>query len=359
MGYVDKRNYANRKTIKLMATSIEKNTKKLKFERLAKLVEERDSLFEHQENQKAELGLNDDGSSNIFCRGGRVKKPLGGTVDLGQLFGNAYESSFGPNINMVGNDLNYITPGNSSPYIKSTSEALDMSLNPQLAYPQSTPASSAPVGPGINRAGGDFNWWDAASYGAQLAGPLYNIGKGLSGAKKMDAQNYYNTLANPAMAELRDNTRYNAGPELQNIANIYSGARRNVASGGAQSTGSLFQRYAQLAANEAQAVSPVHSKKQNMEAQWKIDRKARLSNLMAQLGADKAATKLNVELMNQRAQAVQSQYLGRGLTDLGNFAQVQQQMANQKQRDSLVPDILKTTFQSVAPYMGNLFNNLG
>jgi hypothetical protein len=197
--------------------------------------------------------------------------------------------------------------------------------------------------------------WNKIGNIAETAGayaPIaYNLGKGLFGkSKKINPYDYYNPYENEVKS-LMSGRRYDVEPELQanreSMSN-YLKALREGAPSQARYMAGIQQ--AQIARQKADAES--YSRKQNMENEYKAQQAQSLANL----GSQRAATKLNIENINTEAQAAQNKYLPTALSQLQQAAFVGKQTKMQKLRDKQRLAIAKELYKNYPFDITNLIN---
>jgi hypothetical protein len=192
----------------------------------------------------------------------------------------------------------------------------------------------------------DKNWagrqWD--KYGtsdtlataAQLAPAAYNIYQGLFG--KEDTMKY-SDYANPyrqAVLNSIKNRKYNVEPELAANELAYQTGKRNIKQI-APSAGNLLSNYNALAGTRMRADGEALARKQNMENQYGGER----AQILSQLGAQEANTKLSVAQYNKAAKAAKQGAISTGIDQLAGAATNMQSTKNIKERDAKLGTVLQ------------------
>lgn len=210
--------------------------------------------------------------------------------------------------------------------------------------------NTAPTGLDAGAEGGGVNWGkvgNVASTIGTLAPALYNIGQGLFGrTQKFNASDYYNPNE-AAATNLMRRRSVNMDPMLEANRTAASTARYN-ARNVARTRGELLGSYAPIAAGQSRADASVYMAQQQAENQYRGE----TAGMMANLGAQKAATNLQVADMNARSAAARRGMLGAGLSQIGQYAQLRQQASGLKEADRMRVNALKQMFPDVWGKLG-------
>ena len=182
-----------------------------------------------------------------------------------------------------------------------------------------------------------------ASTLGQLAPIMYNIGQGMFG--KTEDYNY-NKYTNPYIGSIRStmrNRRYNIDPQLEANRLTQAAYNRNLSQAGA----SPSQLYANMLAGVSgrqRADAAAYAEMQNMNNQY-LGQQAEMDY---NLGRDVSGLKQYGYEANLRNRAAKRNYMSTGLTQLQQYAQVQELMKNQKisdkQKLNLLKDIIPNFF---------------
>lgn len=208
---------------------------------------------------------------------------------------------------------------------------------PSLAEPNSF---STPDDAPIASSGSGFDWKNALSTAATIAPSVYNL---IQGSKNPDTVGT-NAFANPYEQQIRSTMqgrRYNIQPEIEaaRVASATNARRlREAAPTQAQYLGGIQA----AAIQEQRGVGQALANKQNMDNQY-LGEQAQMD---ARLGQANSERSRYIEDVNARNEAAGRQYTQQGLTQLGQYAQVKQQMGNQMIRDAQRLDLLPSLVQN-------------
>lgn len=172
------------------------------------------------------------------------------------------------------------------------------------------------------------NGKDLIQGGLELAPVLFNAGKSMQKADYMDPAAYQNPLAYNALATMRDR-QPNMTPALQASDAAVAGADANL-----RSTATGRGQYMSGRIGLANAAM---TNKANIYAQGQQQRNQYLGEygqMQGNIGQGMAQTKLMVDDLNARNEAAQRNYGAAATGQLSQWAQVRQQMNNQKARDA-------------------------
>jgi hypothetical protein len=160
---------------------------------------------------------------------------------------------------------------------------------------------------------------------ASLVPTLYNMSRGK--ADYMNPAAYQNPLAYSALQDMQAR-RPNLDPALQSTDQQMAEADQNLRS---TATGRGQYMAGKLALTNAGMGQKANIYAGGQE-QW-MNSLAQLGSMKANLGSGMSQTNLMVSDLNARNQAAARNYQAAGMGQLSQFAQVQQQMYNQQQRD--------------------------
>lgn len=186
-----------------------------------------------------------------------------------------------------------------------------------------TPSASEP-----NIAGGIMNGIGAA---ASLIPTIYNLFQGPA-EYESKVSNPYSGSARRAMAQ----RRMNINPMLQANRTNRAISNYNASNLNANSGANLALR-TQLAAQEARDTENLYALQQNTNNQYLGEYANMLNNLGQQ---DVQQTVYNNDI-NARNRAAARNYTGTAMSQLGQWAQTQQQMYNQRSRDEMMWPMMK------------------
>ena len=276
-------------------------------------------------------------------------------------------SAYIPSSNILdlptGANTNQFISSNTKPSAKTWSESPSLLRGRMGVLPTSeldinalakSTVSTSGTSPVNDDAGSWFsqNWGSLATGAASLLGPAYNLIKGLGPYEEMDASKYYNPWDVDAINQLKYDTRVNVAPQLQAITGAENVGARNWRQG-AMSSGQLFSNLTGVRTGAAKERAKVLADKENLEFGRESERRNMVSQMLAKLGADRAATKLSIADRNQMAKAARDAHLGQSFADIGKFAQTRELMSNQKEMDKLLASMYPDIY-SVSQWMPGL-----
>ncbi len=155
----------------------------------------------------------------------------------------------------------------------------------------------------------------------------YNIGQGLFGkAEQLNPSDYYNPYENQVMSLMRSR-RYNVDPELEAnrmaTANYYKNLRE-----GAPSKGQYMAGLQSGQVSQRRGDAEAYVRKQNIDNSY-IGEEAQT---LGGFGQQRASTKYGVADVNAANKASQRRYMSTGLSQLQQAVQMNQIMAQQKEK---------------------------
>lgn len=185
-----------------------------------------------------------------------------------------------------------------------------------------------------------------------LAPMAYNLIQGARKEDRLNPMDYYN----PYEAQIRStmaNRRFNVDPILEANRNAAAIADYNALNSGLSAGGANASRLGNLA-SRLRADSGAYAQKQNMDNTYLYQQ----AMMDANLGQQRASTKLGIRDINDRNAAARRNYLSQGFGDVSNWAQTQQLMNNQRAMEPLYGDILKNYNPYSMNYYPTFYNRL-
>jgi hypothetical protein len=159
---------------------------------------------------------------------------------------------------------------------------------------------------------------------------IYNIGKGLLDKRHtLNTKDYNNPEADRAM-DLMSNRKFNIDPMLANNANQAAAAMGNVINQSGGGRGAVNANRQALLNARMGADAGAYAQQQNINNEY-LGQEAQFR---AGIGQQKANTRLQIKDINMQTDAAKNNQLATGLGQIGQFAQVQELMKNQKGRDA-------------------------
>lgn len=187
------------------------------------------------------------------------------------------------------------------------------------------------------------DWGNVGNTATQLASPVYNIMKGLS--KPVKTQPKYNPYNDYIRSLMRDR-RFNINPLLNQNLVGQAVTNRNITNV-ARSSGALLGNLGAAQNYRMADDMSAWAQKNNMDNEYL----AQEAQMNYGLGRDISQMAWETQISNQQARAARNQFMGQGLLDLGNFAQVQQRMGNERLRDEQLLKIYPDMFKSMINFM--------
>jgi hypothetical protein len=166
-----------------------------------------------------------------------------------------------------------------------------------------------------------------------LAPTLFNLGKGIFGKKeKLNPNDFQNPNEDQAIS-LMANRRFNADPLLESNESAAASANYNMRNagigGGAYAANRIGIQNARMRGD-----SQAYATQQNMNNQYRAEE----ASMRGAMGAKRAETNLVVSDLNSRNKSAKGNYSATGMSQLGQWGQVQAQMAGQKEMDKMRMD---------------------
>jgi len=189
---------------------------------------------------------------------------------------------------------------------------------------------------GLLGGGAGGGWGSGLGMAAQLAPVAYNAIQGMRKPEQRDSSEFRNPEYERALSAM-SNRKFNARPMLDANASAAATGRFNLRNSGANA-GQQFAGQQAFAAQRMRGDQSVMAQKQNMDNQYQGE----FAQMAAGLGTAEAANRYRTDQDNLAAQAGQRNYQGTAASQLGQFAQMQQLMANQKMTEEQRINILKT-----------------
>lgn len=221
-----------------------------------------------------------------------------------------------PNLNYLGRPLTGRNLGAGFNVQQPSYTFDDSSINEQINQPISTDTNRG------------FNLSNTLSTIGSLAPVALNIYRGLGETEELDPSNYYNPYESNVRS-LMKNRRYNVEPELEANRLAQATYYRNLRES-APSQSQFLGGLQAGAISKSRADAQTIARQQNINNQYLAEQ----AQLDAQLGAQRAQTRLGIDQFNLQSDAARRNILGSGLTQLGQFAQNKQLMNNQILRDA-------------------------
>ena len=193
------------------------------------------------------------------------------------------------------------------------------------------------------------NWEELVGLGGPLlAGPAFNIVKGLQKPVEHNASEYYNPYGQSAISDMSDR-KFNIDPILEGNLRSQKTYNRNIQQGGATSSGQMFSNYGAGLAGRMRADANAYTQKSNVENQYLAD----LAKTKLGVGEQMAGARYRTDTDNLQNKASGETMVGTGLSQIGQASQMWNLMQNQKKRDSGLGGILEEGL-SVSKYMPEL-----
>lgn len=166
-------------------------------------------------------------------------------------------------------------------------------------------------------------------------------------------------ISNPYSGQIRRSMagrRFNVNPIIEANRNSRAIANYNANNVNPNSGMNMALR-TQMVADEYRANADVYAQKQNADNQYIAD----YANTLNNLGGQYMQQRQYQEDINARNRAAARNYTGAAASQLGEWAQYQQQMRNQKRRDDMITPMLIESLQSVFPaeVVNQITANLG
>ena len=194
----------------------------------------------------------------------------------------------------------------------------------------------------------------------QLAPVGYNLAQGMQPAQHLNPQDFYNPQQGQAIQggqramDLLGGRRANVDPMLEANRNAQAIGEYNAINQGGLSSGAIASNRLAGMAQRMRGDQSARAWEQNQNNQYRGQQaqgELQFSNMRAGLGAQQAATNYNVAQDNLGADAARRNMLGAGFSGISDYAQRQQLMAGQGERDQQRLGILEDMY----PMMGNWF----
>jgi len=187
------------------------------------------------------------------------------------------------------------------------------------------------------------DWGKIGNTAMQMASPIYNIVKGLSKpTKTLPKYNPHNDY----IRSLMRNRRFNINPLLNQNLVANAVANKNI-SNVARSRGELMSNLGAAQNYRMAGDMSAYAQKNNMDNQYMAEE----AQMNYGLGRDMSQMDWNTQIANEQNRAARNQFLGQGMIDFGQYAQVQQQMNNQKGRDQQLAGIWQDSYPFMSQFM--------
>lgn len=197
------------------------------------------------------------------------------------------------------------------------------------------------------------DWVNTGLSALGTAPMLYNLFQGSRQEEQLNPQDFYNPYENEIRSTMRGR-RFNIDPILQSNLAAQQTYNQNIRNSGALGSGALRSNYLAGSAQRQLADAAAYSQKSNIDNQYL----AQQAQMDAQLGSQRAQTKLGIQDINDRNEAARRNYLAQGFSDVSNWAQTQQLIRNQRAREPMYADILNTYNPYSQNYFSTFYNKL-
>lgn len=188
------------------------------------------------------------------------------------------------------------------------------------------------------------DWGNYGAMASQLIPIGYNIAQGFSKPDKYKQhQNPFNTESTGLVRDSINRDITNRLAENQRQATGLGEIAKTASQGSGANYMAMMN---QIAKNKTGVDFRLNEWKQNTEAQAK----AQAAQQLLGIGQGITNEQTRTQMLDSQAKAAQQSYLQQGLSDLGKFGQVQQQMAGQKDRDSDLIDMMNKTYPALMGY---------
>jgi hypothetical protein len=189
------------------------------------------------------------------------------------------------------------------------------------------------------------NWGKIGSTAAQLAPVVSNLISSLRKDQKLKASDYYNPRANEVMNLMR-NRRTNVDPQLQASLNAERTNYYNLHNT-ANARGELMGNMTAASNNAAGQRSAIYANKQNMDLGYMGQEAEMAMNLGSQ---EQNANWQTMDYNNQNVANRRNMFRA-GLSQLAQYSQNKELMANQLLMDQNRNNIYKDMYSSISPFM--------
>jgi hypothetical protein len=202
---------------------------------------------------------------------------------------------------------------------------------------------NAKAGIAANSSTTDWGKWGSTA--AQLAPVISNLISGLRKDQKLKASDYYNPRANEVMNLMR-NRRTNVDPQLQASLNAERTNYYNLHNT-ANARGELMGNMTAASNNAAGQRSAIYANKQNMDLGYMGDE----AQAAMRLGSEEQNANWQTMDYNNQNVANKRNMFRAGLSQLAQYSQNKELMANQLLMDQNRNNIYKDMYSSIAPFM--------
>ena len=325
--------------------SIKKQDKKIESGEIDKLTESTlnrnkdnankalDNLFAHQESMKQEQAtkayskfmakwggrvpnMTNGGRLPKYGDAGRVsteiqlpeKQYWNGTNPLGHSDEMFYNMTGNRQYNQVGVN---VTPDNQMEMTDYGQSPVSSGTSSNIGSPSYNKTGSNSTG--LSEGGDGFNMNNAL----QLAPIAYNAIRGLQKPQQLNHEDYQNPYESETRRLMR-NRNVDFKPIRDEIQDTYRGGLRNVGSG-QKSSGAVLSGKVGLFGSKMNALAKARMNADVVNQGYRGEEASTLANL----GANRAKTKLGITDYNARALAAKNSYLGQAAQDTGEYGQFQ------------------------------------
>jgi len=265
------------------------------------------------------------GNSNGEQPGQQPEFQEGGLQTL-NTFGNSKVNTYG-----FSND-EYLLEGNYSPEMPDSTSLASMPTRSTEGMEQYSSTGFLPKLGGISAEG-------TLGTAATIAPAALNIGRGLFGeAEQMDPRDYYNPYGSSAINRMR-NRSFDVDPMLEANRAAERRGRYNLRNT-ARTRGELLSGYAPLSAARSRADMEAYSRREQAENQYA----GQTAQMEANIGQQRASTRMRIDDMNARARANKRNMLGTGLSQASQYAQLRKQRQGLQEADQARVQMLKEMY---------------
>ena len=173
-------------------------------------------------------------------------------------------------------------------------------------------------------------WQDALYKGAVYAPTIYNAVRGMQKPQVLNADEFQNPYEQKSL-DLLKSRRYNIDPQLQSNRSSFNNLRENIKSASGGNSGSYLSNIQSSQINKDRADATAWATKNNFDNQYIGDE----ASAYGTFGAQRAATKLGIQDINDRNRAARNSFLGAATTGVSNIAQNEKHMSNLKANDAI------------------------
>jgi len=216
---------------------------------------------------------------------------------------------------------------------------------PTTADKAGSGANAGDTPPGTNPSGTNpMTWQDALYKGAVYAPTAYNAIRGMQKPQVLNADEFQNPYEQKSL-DLLASRRYNIDPQLQSNRSSFNNLRENIKSASGGNSGSYLSNIQSSQINKDRADATAWATKNNFDNQYIGDE----ASAYGTFGAQRAATKLGIQDINDRNRAARNAFLGAAATGVSNIAQNEKHMSNLAANDKIRTNTLGAMTPSWKP----------